>query len=345
MRPSLLSLLPFTLARLFTLYALAKLPVLAYLVYSRSLAYRVPPARASLAMAHLVPASSHSPSLHPPSPQNDRSGQATPTQESLTPTRPTTEPSERKFERSASAPAPWSPSPPSPTPTGRAQASLSFASPRFVHSDTSTPAIHAHTSEKGTFSFTVPATPPYSPAHSRESTVSTFGNDADPVSALRGRNTPFFMVSTGGGSEEQGSSDEGGKDGPTAAAWENTLGAWTRGECIDRSKNDPGSSKRSFKRGESAPAISFGEHGAAGPPGQAVRPFAHIKHGSDFAHEVRVPSTLCMRLLEAHRRSDFGLGRSTSPISLRSFILSTLASRPSPAFPTTSTVALFCSKT
>ncbi|BGO96251.1 meiotic PUF protein 1 [Rhodotorula toruloides] len=239
-------------------------------------------------MAHLVPASSHSPSLHPPSPQNDRSGQATPTQESLTPTRPTTEPSERKFERSASAPAPWSPSPPSPTPTGRAQASLSFASPRFVHSDTSTPAIHAHTSEKGTFSFTVPTTPPYSPAHSRESTVSTFGNDADPVSALRGRNTPFFMVSTGGGSEEQGSSDEGGKDGPTAAAWENTLGAWTRGECIDRSKNDPGSSKRSFKRGESAPAISFGEHGAAGPPGQAVRPFAHIKHGSDFAHEVNV---------------------------------------------------------
>uniref|UniRef100_A0A0K3CD28 BY PROTMAP: gi/647402165/emb/CDR48445.1/ RHTO0S18e00210g1_1 [Rhodosporidium toruloides] n=1 Tax=Rhodotorula toruloides TaxID=5286 RepID=A0A0K3CD28_RHOTO len=239
-------------------------------------------------MAHLVPASSHSPSLRPPSPQNDRSGQATPTQESLTPTRTATEPSERKFERSASAPAPWSPSPPSPTPSGRAQASLSFAPPRFVHSDASTPAIHAHTSEKGTFSFTVPATPPYSPAHSRESTVSSFGNDADPVSALRGRNTPFFMVSTGEGSEEQGSSEEGGQDGPTAAAWQDTLGTWTRGERSNTSKPATGFSRRNFKRGESAPAISFGEQGAAGPAGQPVRPFAHIKHGSDFAHEVNV---------------------------------------------------------
>ncbi|BGP36005.1 meiotic PUF protein 1 [Rhodotorula toruloides] len=239
-------------------------------------------------MAHLLPASSHSPSLRPPSPQNDRSGQATPTQESLTPTRPTSEPSERKFERSASAPAPWSPSPPSATPNGRAQASLSFAPPRFAHSDTATPVIHAQTSEKGTFSFTVPATPPYSPAHSRESTVSSFGNDADPVSALRGRSTPFFMVSTGDGSEEQGSSEEGGQDAPTAAAWQDTPGAWTRGERINTSESAPGSTRRNFKRGESAPAMSFGEQGAPGPAGQPGRPFAHIKHGLDFAHEVNV---------------------------------------------------------
>ncbi|BGP28168.1 meiotic PUF protein 1 [Rhodotorula toruloides] len=238
-------------------------------------------------MAHFVPAPSHSPSLRHPSPQNDRSGQATPMQESLTPPRPATEATERKFERSVSAPAPWSPSSPSPTTSGPANAAPSFFSPRFAHSDTLTPVIHAHTSEEGTFSFTVPATPPYSPAHSRDSTVASFGKDADPVSALRGRSTPFFMVTAGEGAEK-GSNEEGRESGINTSAWQNTLGAWTRGEGIDGSSDLAGSGRRGFKRGESAPTVSFGEQSAAGPAKPAVRPFAHVKQGSEFAHEVNV---------------------------------------------------------
>ncbi|GEM11880.1 pumilio-family RNA binding repeat protein [Rhodotorula toruloides] len=208
-------------------------------------------------------------------------------QESLTPPRPATEATERKFERSVSAPAPWSPSSPSPTTSGPANAAPSFFSPRFAHSDTLTPVIHAHTSEEGTFSFTVPATPPYSPAHSRDSTVASFGKDADPVSALRGRSTPFFMVTAGEGAEK-GSNEEGRESGINTSAWQNTLGAWTRGEGIDGSSDLAGSGRRGFKRGESAPTVSFGEQSAAGPAKPAVRPFAHVKQGSEFAHEVNV---------------------------------------------------------
>lgn len=247
-------------------------------------------------MAHLVPASSQPPSLRTLTPQNDLSGQVTPTQESLTPTRPRTEATERKFERSASAPAPWSPSPPSPTPNGGVTASLPLAYTRTTHADTPTPVIHAHTSEKGTFSYSVPATPPYSPAHSRESTVSSFGNDVDPVSALRGRKTPFFMVTADEGGRGTGS----GEDEDADSAWQDTRASWTRGEGIRVAQDMDASGRRGFKRGESAPALSFGQQGAAAPAGQAARPFAYIKKDSDFAHEVRYLDKSTLRTCEAH---------------------------------------------